>query len=110
MVISHHQKKIGYSGSAGGKHIKGSYRYFSGTKTMSIRARQGDTITVNFSSEVRRGELSLSIVDSSNNLVAALETNTSGVKKINADKKEKYRLVIKGTGTEGNFDLSWDTN
>jgi hypothetical protein len=46
-------------------------------------------------------------LDSSNGLVANLETNTTGIKKINSDKNQKYRLVIKGTQTKGSFNINW---
>jgi hypothetical protein len=107
-VISHHKVTMGYSGSSGAKHIKGSYKYFSGTKIKGISAKQGETIIFSFSSEAKKGELTLQVIDSLNNPVAQFETNTSGTREINSDRKQKYRLVIKGTSTEGSFSISWE--
>ena len=70
----------------------------------------GDTIVVDYSSEVKNGELSMTILDSSGNLVANLETNTSGTKNLNPNTDENYKLVIQGTKTEGSFDVSWEIN
>ena len=50
------------------------------------------------------------ILDSSNDLVAELETNISGTREINSDKNQKYRLVIRGTQTKGNFNVNWEIN
>jgi len=64
----------------------------------------------NFASEAKEGELVMSILDSSNDLVAELETNISGTREINSDKNQKYRLVIRGTQTKGNFNVNWEIN
>jgi archaellum biogenesis ATPase FlaH len=97
----------GYRGSSVGKKIDGYYQFFDGTKIKTIRAKEGKTIIINFTSAVQEGELIISILDSSNDLVANLETNTTGIKEINSDKNQKYRLVIKGTQTKGSFNVNW---
>ena len=81
----------GYSWSNVGKKIKGSYQFFDGTKIKVINAKEGKTI-----------------LDSSNDLVAELQTNTTGIKEINSDKNQKYRLVIRGTQTKGSFNVNWE--
>ena len=96
-----------YRGSSVGKKIDGYYQFFDGTKIKTIRAKEGKTIIINFTSSVQEGELIISILDSSNDLVANLETNTTGIKEINSDKNQKYRLVIKGTQTKGSFNVNW---
>ena len=100
----------GYSGSSVGRKIKGSYQFFDGTKIKVISAKEGKTIVINFASEVQEGELTMSILDPSNDLVAELQTNTTGIKEINSDKNQKYRLVIKGTQTKGSFNVNWKIN
>jgi hypothetical protein len=100
----------GYSGSNVGRKIKGSYQFFNGTKIKVINAKEGKTIVINFASEVKEGELTMSILDSSNNPVVNLETNTTGTKEINSDKNQKYRLVIIGTRTKGSFNVNWEIN
>jgi archaellum biogenesis ATPase FlaH len=100
----------GYSGSNVGKKIKGSYQFFDGTKIKVISAKEGKTIVINFASEVQEGELTMSILDPSNDLVAELQTNTTGIKEINSDKNQKYRLVIRGMQTKGSFNVNWEIN
>ena len=110
LFVSCSSIEIGYVGSNIGNGINGSYKYFNGTKTKIIEAHAGDTIVVDYSSEVKNGELSMTILDSSGNLVANLETNTSGTKTLNPNTDENYKLVIQGTKTEGSFDVSWEIN
>ena len=98
----------GYRGSNVGRKIKGTYQFFDGTKIKLISAKEGKTITINFASEVKEGELTMSILDSSNNIVVNLEINTTGTKEINSDKNQKYRLVIRGTQTKGSFNVNWE--
>jgi len=98
----------GYSGSSVGRKIKGSYQFFNGTKIKIINAKEGKTIVINSASEVKEGELTMSILDSSNNVVVNLETNTTGTKEINSDKNQTYRIVIRGTQTKGSFNVNWD--
>ena len=98
----------GYSGSSVGRKIKGSYQLFNGTKIKVIKAKEGKTIVINFASEVKEGELTMSILDSSNNVVVNLETNTTGTKEIGSDKNQKYRIVIRGTQTKGSFNVNWE--
>jgi len=100
----------GYSGSNVGRKIKGSYQFFDGIKIKVINAKEGKTIVINFASEVQEGELTMSILDSSNDLVAELQTNTTGTKEIDSDKNQKYRLVIRGTQTKGSFNVNWEMN
>ena len=100
----------GYRGSNVGRKIKGSYQFFNGTKIKVINAKEGKTIVINFASEVKEGELTMSILDSSNNIVVNLEINTTGTKEINSDKYQKYRLVIRGTQTKGSFNVNWEMN
>ena len=100
----------GYRGSSVGKKINGSYKFIEGTKIKIISAKEGKTIVINFTSEVQEGELTMNVLDSSNDLVAELETNTTGTKEINSDKNQKYRLVIRGTQTKGSFNVNWEIN
>jgi archaellum biogenesis ATPase FlaH len=100
----------GYRGSNVGRKIKGTYQFFDGTKIKLISAKEGKTITINFASDVKEGELTMSILDSSNNIVVNLEINTTGTKEINSDKNQKYRLVIRGTQTKGSFNVNWEIN
>ena len=100
----------GYRGSNVGRKIKGTYQFFDGTKIKLISAKEGKTIVINFASEVNEGELTMGILDSTNALVAELETNTTGTREINSDKNQKYRLVIRGTQTKGSFNVNWEIN
>jgi hypothetical protein len=100
--------EVMYSGSNVGNKIDGSYKLFTGTKTKTINAEKGKTIVINYSSEVKKGELTLKIYDSDENVALELETNKTGIKELIPEKDGKYKLIITGSKTEGNFNVKWD--
>lgn len=110
VLISCGQVKVGYVGSNTGNHINSSYKYFNGTETRVINASAGNVIDIHYTSEVKKGELSLKVMDSSQNTVAKLEANTTGTKEIKANGDEKYELIVDASGTEGSFDVKWEVN
>ncbi|MDD5703591.1 MAG: hypothetical protein PHU23_16280 [Dehalococcoidales bacterium] len=107
-LISCSQIRIGYIGTNIGNEISGSYKYFNGTQTRVINTDAGDIIEIHYTSEVKKGGLSLTVVDSSPKTVANLESNTSGNIEIQAAQDKKYELIIQGSGTEGSFKVSWE--
>jgi hypothetical protein len=72
----------GYGGSSGGKKINGYYQFFDGTKIKNIVAKEGKTTVINFTSEVQEGELTISVLDSSNDLVTNLRQIQPEVRKL----------------------------
>ncbi len=99
----------GYVGTNVGNHISATYQLFNGTKTKSIRVDAGKTMVIDYSSEVKKGNLEIKLLDVKKELFAGLETNITGTKTITAVDSEKYELVITGADTEGSFDVSWET-
>lgn len=110
LLISCTDIEVGYVGSNTGNQINGTYKYFDGVKSKVINAEAGNTIDISYSSEVNKGELSLKVLDSSHKTIAELEPNTTGTKEIKVSQDEKYELIIKGSGTEGNFKVEWEIN
>ena len=99
--------EIGSIGINTPTHIRFSYKYFCGSKTRGIRACEGKTITINYSSEVVQGELNIQILDHQKESLIKLESGVSGTKEITATKNSIYQLVISGIKTEGGFDIKW---
>ncbi|MNC50552.1 hypothetical protein D3C75_997980 [compost metagenome] len=64
---------------------------------------QGDIVTVNYSSEVKEGNLSIQLFDPEYNLIKKLETNQSGDMEFQAEHDGDYRVEIKGEKAKGNF-------
>jgi hypothetical protein len=99
--------EIGAFGLNTQNHIKFSYKYFNGTKIRGIRASAGKAISVNYTSKVTRGELTLQILDPDKIAIAQLETGITETTEIKNLKDGTYKLVITGTKTEGSYDVSW---
>ena len=102
--------QVGYAGNNIGNHINGSYQLFSGTKTKNIGAKAGDTIEFQYSSKVEDGNLTMKILDANGTVQEILTANTTGTADLQAPDDETYQLVIKGSHTKGNFNVSWDIN
>jgi hypothetical protein len=110
LFVSCNQATLGYTGSNVGNQINGTYQLFNGTKTKNISAKEGNTIVIHFTSKVKKGALSIKVMDSTNNIVADLATNITTTREIIAEKNQNYQLVIKGVNTEGSFEINWDIN
>ncbi len=100
--------QIMYSGTDINGNVSGSYKLFSGTKNKTIHVKEGNPVEVKYSSKLKKGELTMTIYDSNNNIVYELETNKSGTKLLKADKDEEYKLEIVGDGAEGSFSVKWN--
>ena len=100
--------QLGYSGSNVGNKLNASYQYFSGTRTKDISVKSGETILIQYSSEVEEGGLSMTVLDADGNVSETLSANTTGTAELQAAADEKFRLVIEGSQTRGNFEVSWD--
>jgi hypothetical protein len=100
---------IGYVGTNVGNKITGTYQLFNGTKTEAIDVDAGKTLIIYYTSEVKKGDLTIKLFDSEIRLLADLDTNVSGMASIIVTKTEEYTLEIAGRNTEGNFDVSWRT-
>lgn len=100
---------IMYSGSNVGNKITGSYQLFNGTKTATIDVDAGKTLIVHYTSEVKKGKLTIELFNSVKESVSILETNTAGTKSFTPGNHEDYELDITGDDTEGSFDVHWET-
>jgi hypothetical protein len=102
--------QIGYIGSNSESYMSGTYRYFDGEKTRVINALAGDVIRINYTSEVKSGDLSMKVLDHFQNTVLQLESNSTGIREISVDQDTNYTVVILGKNTEGSFKVEWKVN
>ncbi len=100
---------IGYVGTNVGNRIVAAYTLFNDTETATIDVDAGKTLIVNYTSDVKQGKLTIKIFNSADELVAELPSNTTGTKSIYTASHEKYKLEVAGDGTEGSFNVSWET-
>lgn len=95
-------------GSNVGNKINYTYKLFSGTRTKSIDVEKGKTIVIDYTSEVKKGELTLEIFDPNENVALELEANKTGTEELIAEMDGKYKLIITGRKTDGSFNVKWD--
>jgi len=100
-------RKLMWSGNSAGDHIRATYMRFTGTEKKVIRLDEGDTLAIDYQSEVNEGTLTLTITDPEGNEVASLTADTEGMQNIDAPESGKYTLWIMGEKTNGNFRINW---
>jgi hypothetical protein len=91
----------------GSSSMKASYSYFDGKKSHNIKLNKGEILNLNYESEVKEGELNITLQDPDGVVVKNFEANTKGTDKIQAEKVGEYKIIVKGTKTKGNFHISW---
>ncbi|QSF45040.1 hypothetical protein [Paenibacillus tianjinensis] len=97
---------VGSSSSTKNK-IAASYKLFTGTDEKKISLKKGDTLAVDYQSEVKKGELTINFYDPDNQLVQSISTNESGNEKIEVNKDGKYRFKINGKHTQGSYKITY---
>ncbi len=95
-------------GSSAGNQMHYTYKLFTGTKTKKISVEKGKTIVIDYSSEVKKGELTLKVFDPDKNVVLELEKNKSENKELKVEKDGEYKFVITGKKADGNISVKWD--
>jgi len=88
--------------------MNGSYKYFNGAETRKIKLKKGDILNIDFSSEVSKGKLYISILDEKGEVIKTLESNTEGNETIKANNDKTITIRIQGEKTKGSYDISWD--
>ncbi|MNW38111.1 hypothetical protein D3C74_151700 [compost metagenome] len=97
---------MGSSSSTKNK-IEASYKLFTGTDEKKVSLKNGQTLAIDYQSEVQKGELTIKLYDPDNQLLKDLSTNKSGNEKIGVDKDGIYRLEITGNNTKGSYELTY---
>lgn len=87
--------------------MKVSYRYFNGTDTRKISLKDGETLKINFISEVKEGKLVINILDDNDKILKTLDSNTKGNVNIKANSEGKYTIKVEGYKTRGSYDVNW---
>jgi len=100
-------RKLMWSENSGKDHIRATYMRFSGTEKKVIKLDEGDTLLIDYQSEVNEGKLTLTLTDPEGNEVASLSADTEGTRTIDAPESGKYALWIMGDKTGGSFEIEW---
>jgi hypothetical protein len=95
------------SNSNSSNHTSASYRYFDGSKTRDISVNAGQTITINYTTVVQDGKLSVQLLDPDNVTIAEMPVGLSKTVEIQTIKSGTYKLVITAVKSKGSYDLNW---
>lgn len=102
-------KKVLFVGSNSStkNKVEASYKLFTGTEEKKISLKNGETLAIDYQSEVEKGELMIKIYDPDNQLLQDLSTNKSGNEKIEVSKDGKYKIEITGNKTKGSYEIKY---
>ncbi|GFP77732.1 hypothetical protein [Clostridium fungisolvens] len=84
-----------------------SYSYLNGHITKGIKVKDGEELTINYSSEVKEGSLKIVFINEEDKEVKNLIEDNSGVFKYTAKSKGTCHIQVIGDKTKGQFNLSW---
>lgn len=83
-----------------------SYKYFKGEETYPIEVTGPGKLLIDVTSEVKKGDLTLKIVNSQGNTVATFKTNESEILAIPVN-LETYTFMAIGDETEGGYSFEY---
>ncbi|NQX47424.1 hypothetical protein HQN87_18995 [Paenibacillus tritici] len=107
MLLTACDKRLMFVGSSTKSKISASYKLFTGTEEKKLSMKSGETISMDYSSKVEEGQLSMKLYGPDNTVLTELGTNESGTEKVAADKDGKYRIEIKGEEAKGSFEVAF---
>lgn len=108
-VLAACDKKLVFVGSNSNtkNKIEASYRLFTGTEEKKISLKNGETLVIDYQSEVEKGQLTIKLYDPDDQLLQDLSTNKSGNENIEVSKDGMYRFEITGDNTKGSFEITY---
>lgn len=107
VLLTSCDKRMMFAGSSTKNKISASYKLFTGTEEKKVKLKSGETLSMDYSSKVEKGELSMKLYGPDNEVLKELGTNASGTEKVEADKDGKYRIEVKGQDTKGSFEVAF---
>jgi len=101
--------RIGWRESSGLNHKNAKYASFQGVERKTLRAQEGQTITLDYDVTVEKGTLVLAIVDPDGESLweKPFREDGSDTVALTASRQGVYTIHIEGEDTSGSFDLSW---
>ena len=104
-MITNMKRAIMYIESQRGKHA--SFDSCTGFTRRVVKFKESRRYHVSFSSELRKGEVSVELLDKDKNQIMCLTGIQQNVE-IDIDKSKRYYLVVRFKSATGKYDLHWD--
>ncbi len=103
-------RQVSWVGMNYGNQYTATYELFDGKQKETIPLTAGETLTLIYDVEVKKGSLTLQFEDQEREILWAetfLESG-EGVYAYTAETSGRYTLTVIGDQTGGGFDLSWE--
>lgn len=110
VALSACTRQVSWVGMNYGNQYTATYELFDGKQKETIQLTAGETLTLTYDVEVKKGSLTLQFEDSDREIVWA-ETfleSAEDVYSYTAETSGRYTLTVIGDQTGGGFDLSWE--
>jgi hypothetical protein len=95
-------------------HAKYSFQYFDGPFTRSVSAKNGQTLTLDYSANVDAGNLEMQIDNPAGTVVWQETFNTSAnvtnSTQIDIQQNGGYKIIVDGHQASGSFQIDWQVN
>jgi NADPH:quinone reductase-like Zn-dependent oxidoreductase len=87
-----------------------TYTTFSGTKVDTFRADAGQSLVLDYETEVDKGSLSIQVENPDDEVLWDVAFDEGGADTIRVDLNQdgRYAIVLKGEDAGGSWDLEWE--
>ena len=109
-ACGHSTVQIGFVQNKIGDHWNAHYNTFIGTKSTSVKASAGQTLTLNYDVTVTKGELGLKVTNPSGDSLweVNLQDDSKDTVQIPIDQGGRYAIAITGKDdNSGSWDITW---
>ena len=109
-ACGHSTVQIGFVQNKIGDHWNAHYNTFIGTKSTSVKASAGQTLTLNYDVTVTKGELGLKVTNPSGDSLweVNLQDDSKDTVQIPIDQDGRYTIAITGKDdNSGSWDITW---
>jgi len=94
------------------KSISCESALFDGSKKYTVRAKSGQTLTLEYDVTLDKGTMDLQIKNADGDVVweTSIDDAATDTADLSIEKSGNYQIVLKGDDMGGEYDVSWDVN
>lgn len=87
-----------------------SYVSFSGSEVRTVRADAGETLVLQYTAEVNKGTLGIMVEAPDDEMLwdVSLHKSAGDMAEFPVEQAGCYSIIVRGEGTAGSFDLTWE--
>lgn len=102
--------KLGWVASNRPGYFEAKYTTFSGSEVRPVRADAEGMLVIEYDAVVNKGTLAIRVEGPADETlwVVSLDRDTEDAMALPIERDGRYAIVVRGDGTGGSFDLSWE--